>query len=312
MSHTHLITNERNFVARSLAAGWSIRRIANILGRSPSTVSREIARCKDNYDPKVAQLDYEHKRLSCRMERKLESVDNARHVLDRLSWGWSPEQIAGRDKLVNGTSRVSARTIYRAIDDGLLPAHTKYLLTRKGKRKRSDPAAERRGKIPDTLSIDERPAFVATRKRFGHWEGDTVRGAQGSGAIVTLVEMKSRFIAAKLLPDGRAETLADAVKQLAKTIRIKTLTVDNGKEFAHHKAIEEETGVKVYFAHPYSPWERGTNENTNGRLRRWFPKGSDMRKVSEADLIRATERMNSTPRKCLGYRTPSEVYLRHR
>lgn len=104
------------------------------------------------------------------------------------------------------------------------------------------------------------------------------------------------------LPDGRAETLADAVKQLAKTVRIKTLTVDNGKEFAH----------RVYFAHPYSPWDRGTNENTNGRLRRWFLKGSDMRKVSEADLIRATERMNSTPRKCLGYRTPSEVYLRHR
>ena len=155
-----------------------------------------------------------------------------------------------------------------------------------------------------------RPAIVARRTRFGDWEGDTVEGAKGKGAIASLVERKSRYLAAAPLSDKSAATMTSeangALKRVPPALR-KTLTVDNGKEFAGFKAIEAQTGLSVYFADPYSAWQRGSNENTNGLLRQYFPKGSDLSCLSRSELASAVKRLNHRPRKCLGYRTPHEV-----
>lgn len=307
MSYRHLTITERECIIRSIDLGYPISEIARIIGRARSTIYRELKRCGDDpYDPDRAHDDYLDNRTRCRMEHKLASEDMQKYVLDRLEYGWSPEQIEGRDKLEHGTSRVSARTIYRAIADGTLPPTTHEHLTFKGRKRRS-PDAERRGKLKGTRSIDERPAIVATRTEIGHWEGDTIRGEPGSGAILTLVEMKSRYIEARYLPDGKSDTLARVLGSASEDLHIKTLTVDNGKEFARHGEIERATGGKVYFAHPHSPWERASNENANGRLRRWFPKGTDMSKVTDTEVQHAAHRMNFTPRKCLRYRTPFEA-----
>lgn len=306
MSYRHLTIVERDGIIRNIGLGYAISEIARIFGRARSTIYRELKRGGEcPYDPDRAHEDYLDKRTRCRAERKLASEDMQKYVLGHLKYGWSPEQIEGRDRLEHGTPRVSARTIYRAIADGTLPPSTKDHLAFKGRRRRSHDA-ERRGKLKGTRSIDERPAIAASRTETGHWEGDTVRGEPGSGAILTLVEMKSRYIEARYLPDGKSDTLARILGLAAEGLKIKTLTVDNGKEFARHGEIEEAAGGRVYFAHPHSPWERASNENANGRLRRWFPKGTDMSQVTDTEVRHAAHRMNFTPRKCLRYRTPFE------
>ena len=164
--------------------------------------------------------------------------------------------------------------------------------------------------IRDRVSIHERPDIVATRGRIGDWEGDTVMGAQGKGAVVTLVERKSRLLLAGVLPGKAAKPLSykanRLLKRLPKTWR-QTLTLDNGTEFADFKKIEAATGIKVYFADPYASWQRGLNENTNGLLRQYFPKGCDFRAVSDRALAKAVDEINNRPRKCLNFRTPNEV-----
>lgn len=209
--------------------------------------------------------------------------------------------------------RVSAQTIYRWVYRDASQGGTLFTcLCRQHKKcRRQRRYGTGRGLIPGRTSINERPGCVATRHRFGDWEGDTVEGGKGSGNIAAHVERKSRYLIAAKLENKTAKVTAEVVtaayKRIPKAMK-HTLTVDNGKEFARFKEIENGAGLTIYFADPYAAWQRGTNENTNGLLRRYFPKGSDFRKVTEKILASAVKKLNHRPRKCLGYRTPHEVF----
>ena len=164
--------------------------------------------------------------------------------------------------------------------------------------------------IPGRVGIEQRPAVVNARRRFGDWESDTVEGAKGTGVLATHVERKSRYIRLGKLADKKAVTFSASTRSLFRGLPRKlrrTLTADNGKEFADFKTIEHQVGLRVYFANPHAPWERGANENTNGLLRDWWPKGDDLRRVTKAEVARVQRMLNNRPRKCLGYRTPLEV-----
>lgn len=210
--------------------------------------------------------------------------------------------------------RVSIETVYRWVyRDASQGGQLFNCLCRCHKKRRGQHCyGTGRGLILGRISIDERPELVATRERFGDWEGDTVEGAKGSGNITTHVKRKSRYLVAAKLADKSAAVTARAVtaafRRIPKVLR-HTLTLDNGKEFARFKEIENNTGLTVYFADPYSAWQRGANENTNGLLRRYFPKGLDFRNVTEKSLAEAVKKLNHRPRKCLGYRTPHEVFM---
>ena len=208
---------------------------------------------------------------------------------------------------------VSHETIYRWIYLDAKGGGTLYhhLRRRRKKRRRQKRYGSARRFIPGRVSISERPDIVETRERFGDWEGDTIEGKKSTGYMATHVERKSRYLIAAKLLDKKAESLT--IKSIKAFCRIpkkmrKTLTVDNGKEFARFKELEDKTGLTVYFADPYSAWQRGTNENTNGLLRQYFPKGTDFTKVTDKDLAFAVKKLNHRPRKCLHYRSPDEVF----
>ena len=240
------------------------------------------------------------------------------YVLGCLREDWSPATIVGRLKVDFPRSRkmrLSVEVIYQwiyrdAAQGGRLYLH---LLRRHKKRRRQGLYGLGRGRIPGRVSIHDRPESIARRGRFGHWEGDTVEGEKGTGGIATHVERKSRLLIAAKLTDKRAKTFTAATIDAFDPIPdqwCRTLTVDNGSEFAGFKAIEAGVKLDVYFADPYAPWQRGTNENTNGLLRHYFPKGIDWRRVGEKQLAVAVRKLNNRPRKCLNYQTPNEVFLK--
>jgi IS30 family transposase len=242
------------------------------------------------------------------------------YVADLIQQEWSPETIAGRlrqDYPDDPTMRMSPEGIYRwvykdAAAGGSLYTHLPRLHKKRRKQRRYGSG---RGLIPDRVSIDNRPAIVAERCRFGDWEGDTLEGAKGTGALATHVERKSRYLITAKLFDKQASTMANqTIKAFRTTPRHlrKTLTVDNGKEFADFKRIQSKTGLAVYFADPYAAWQRGTNENTNGLLRWYFPKGTNFTAVTEKQIALVANKLTNRPRKCLGYRTPRELYLEAR
>ena len=170
----------------------------------------------------------------------------------------------------------------------------------------------RRGQIPNRISIDERPKIVASKRRFGDWEGDTIIGAHHQGALLSFTERKSKLVRLIKLKDKGAPTVCRTTIKLLATFRgrLHTITVDNGKEFCAHEAMAAALSTKIYFAHPYSSWERGLNENTNGLIRQYFPKKSDFSQITTRDVRRAEARLNNRPRKTLGYRTPKEVFFK--
>jgi len=179
------------------------------------------------------------------------------------------------------------------------------------RRRKRRAGEDRRGQMPDRRRIDERPEVVNARKRIGDWEADTVEGAKGSGFFGTYVERKSRYTVAVKVDDKFAATVTQATLEAIKPLppsRVRTITFDNGKEFAGFKALETDLGIQTYFARPYHSWERGTNENTNGLLRQFSPKGMDFSVVRQSELDKAVESLNKRPRKCLNYRTPTEVF----
>lgn len=209
--------------------------------------------------------------------------------------------------------RASIETIYRWVyRDATEGGQLFRCLCRGHKRRRKQHRyGSGRGLIPGRVSIHERPGLVASRLRFGDWEGDTLEGAKGTGHITTHVERKSRYLIAARLDNKTARATADAVSHIFKRIPRHcrhTLTLDNGKEFSRFGKIEKQTGLSIYFADPYCAWQRGTNENTNGLVRRYFPKGSDFSKISEKVLADIVRKINHRPRKCLGYRSPHEVF----
>jgi IS30 family transposase len=256
--------------------------------------------------------------LFSRYNESLELIETEleRFVRDKLDEQVSPELIAGRlqrDHPNQSAMHISAEAIYqwiyRMAQRGV-DLYQKLYQRRKRRRPRTVGKRTKKGVIVDRVGIEQRPVTVDERKRFGDWESDTIEGAKGTGVIVTHVERKSRLVRLARLDSKHAAPLSQATNRLLgklpKCLR-RTMTADNGTEFADFKTIEQGLGVKVYFANPHSPWERGLNENTNGILRRWLPKGSDFSKVTNKQLAEIQRMMNNRPRKCLNYRTPLEV-----
>jgi transposase, IS30 family len=321
MSYSHLSLNERYVIHHLSLYGLSNREIASRLGRHHSTIDREVVRNGPSYAAGVyvheaAQRRAEERARWPRLSRRRNHRPLHTYVIAGLRKDWSPEQIAGRlrrDHPSDRMMRISHETIYQWVYRDAAEAGTLFECLRRchKKRRKQGRYGTGRGLIRGRVSIAERPAIVARRTRIGDWEGDTVEGARGKGGIATLVERKCRYLVAAPLSNKSASTMAaeasGALKRVPRSFR-HTLTVDNGKEFAAFKAIERQTGACVYFADPYSAWQRGCNENTNGLLRQYFPKGSDLSHLSRTALASAVKRLNHRPRKCLDYRSPHEVF----
>ena len=301
--------------------GWGVRAIARELGRSPSVISTELGREPDgNYAAGPAQAAAATRRdQSGRRARLAPDSPLFTEVAKLLRLQWSPEQIAGRRKrLEEGTEvssglRVSHEAIYQAIYAVPRGELRRELLAclRQGKphRGRRYKDGERRGRICDMTSIRERPAAVEGRLVPGHWEGDLIKGAGNRSSVGTLVERTSRKLVLIKLTDAKAETARDGfVAGLLTVPAPLRLTLTYGKEMARHQELAALTGLRVYFADPHAPWQRGSNENTNGLLRQYLPKGIDLSVFSQAELDAIATRLNSRPRKTLGFATPDEVF----
>ena len=322
MSYTHLTEQERYVISHLTCAGFSLREIGRRINRNHATVSRELKRNDDPvYKNTVYWYYWTHpealkRRHKTRHHRRRSNKRLVNYVQRKLRDDWSPEIIAAKLKIDyphDATMRISHESIYHWIylearGGGTLYQH---LRRKRKKRRRQNRYGSGRRFIPGRVSISQRPAIVETRERFGDWEGDTIEGKKSTGYMATHVERKSRYVMAAKLTRKTAESLTlqsiKAFRRIPKKMR-KTLTVDNGKEFSYFKEIEKKTGLSVYFADPYSAWQRGTNENTNGLLRQYFPKGTDFRTVTKEAVAFAVKKLNHRPRKCLDYRTPHEVF----
>ena len=324
--YTHLSPEERATLSLGLAQGHSLRMIARVLGRAPSTLSRECARNTTRGHPyrvSTAQPQAVARAHQPRRLRKLLDPWLWAQVQTSLKDGCSPEQIAGRLRRAypdDMRKQLSAETIYVGLY--VLPRGTlrsELLAALRQARTVRRPRArgiDRRGPIPNMTSIAERPANVATRIVPGHWEGDLLKGARNKSAIGTLVERTTRLVLLARM-DGTDATSASRgfTKKLrhVPAARRKTLTYDRGKEMAAHEQLAQRLAIQIFFADPHSPWQRGTNENTNGLLRQYLPKGTDLSGYTQRELNAIAHRLNTRPRKCLDFATPLEVYaqLRH-
>lgn len=314
---------EREEISRWIASGSSIRSIAASLGRATSSISREIRQSqvieRKYYRAVFAQQQSNKTRHKLRGNRKLDNNALLRKiVLGYLAKKWSPEQIAKRLIILypdNMDMHISHETIYSylyVLPRGELKRQIVSCLRRQHQnRQRKSRDRQGQGAIQDYLSIEERPAEVADRIIPGHWEGDLLMGSRNASAIGTLVERTTRMTFLVKLDNKYARTVrkafAEEFKQLPKGLK-RTLTYDQGQEMAEHKLFTKESDIAVYFAHPHSPWERGTNENTNALLRQYFPKGTDFAKISKEQLKEAQDELNDRPRKTLGFYTPHEKF----
>ena len=310
---------EREDISRGIAAGRSVRQIALQLGRSPSTVSREVVRHGGLRGYRATEAEFDAwesgrrpKRCLLAMNRRLQSV-----VAGKLSLDWSPEQVSGWLKIQfpdDEGMRVSHETIYRSLFIQARGVLKKELIGHlRSKRvmrhsKKASANGQLRGQIVGAISIRERPAEVEDRALPGHWEGDLMTGSKNSH-IATLVERHSRFTTLVKLPSKDTDSVVSAltrqVRKLPATLR-RSLTWDRGLEMAKHKTFTVATDVKVYFCDPQSPWQRGTNENTNRLLRQYFPKGTDLSRYAQSELDAVALRLNQRPRKTLDFQTPAD------
>lgn len=320
-SRLALTLAEREEISRSVATGQSIRSVATRLGRAPSTISREIMRnggreCYRASQADQAAWDRGHRPKTCRLA---ENRTLAHIVADKLQLLWSPEQIAGwlkRAYPYDEAFQVSHETIYRSLFIQARGALKKELLqhlrrTRVMRRSRHHTQkSDDRRRIRDAVSISERPAMAEDRAVPGHWEGDLLCGTPGS-QIATLVERQTRYVMLVKIPSKETETVIKALIKNARTLPqelYKSLTWDRGTEMTGHKRFTLATDIKVYFCDPHSPWQRGSNENTNGLLRQYFPKGTDISNYSQAQLNAVARKLNERPRKTLNYETPAERF----
>jgi IS30 family transposase len=294
-------------------AGKLQTQIADRLGRSKGTISRELRRnrSRNGYWAVAAQRKAERRRRERPWVAKMERPEVRHYVQQRLRWRWSPDEIAGRSQSDFPHERrrhVSHQTIYTWIRRQQAAGKRWQRYLRRLGRKRVN--SENRGRIRASVSIEGRPAVVDRRSRYGDWEGDTIVGANRRGGAVTLVDRKSGYLLLGKVRDLRAPTVHQAAARKYQAIPAalrKTLTLDNGKEFAEHEQLALEAALKIYFAKPYSAWQRGTNENTNGLIRQFFPKGTDLASIPEHRFTKVQQLLNDRPRKRLGYRTPNEV-----
>lgn len=330
MSHyNHLSIEEREKLYLMRGQGMSLRRIAEVLGRASSTISRELKRnCSKRhpYSPSKAQKYYYRRRTLCGRKHILSAPEKRERVRRLIQEAyWSPEEISNRLRLEGDALRLSCVSIYRAINAGLFDTNKRmagrsrkmrfaYHLRRKGKKKHAKGDANRQGQHYRTASkIADRPAEAANRTEIGHFEADTVIGKRGGECLVSLVDRKSRLTLALKMPDGSAKTTRDAMIELLGRLpsdKLKSITPDRGAEFALYQDVSAAfDNIPFYFADPHSPWQRGTNENTNGLIREYLPKGFDMACVSDEDIAGFITLLNLRPRKCLGWRSPFEVFF---
>jgi transposase, IS30 family len=315
--HFHLTQNQRIELSLLLRLGHSQRQAATSLGVSPSTVSRELSRNRwpnGSYNPAyIRRMVRERRARANGLRCKLFNEPLAHVVEQKLRANWAPEQIAGWLRMTGKAARVCTQTIYdwvyRFRHDLLVHLHC-----RKGKYRRTRANTLRkafRDKQKECRRITARPAHVLKRNRYGHWEGDTVVGTGHTGYIATFVERKSGYLQATKLERATAKNFETAASRsfaaIPTTFR-KTLTLDNGTEMSNYEAIEHSTSLQLFFANPYHSWERGTNENTNGLLRFYFPKQMSFAHLTQEDLDRAVQQINTRPRKRLGYRTPEAMF----
>ena len=287
----------------------SLAEIAEVLGVHKSSVSRELKRNRGKRGYRPQQAD------ELALERRTKAIPRITaklwaEVEDLLRQDWSPEQISGRLQKEQGVA-ISHEWIYQHIlaDKQAGGDLYKHLWCQKKRRKRYG-KYDRRGKLPNCHSIEERPAVVNTKKRLGDWEVDTILGRKHKQAMVTLTERKSRFTFVGKVKRRTAHSVRQQVCQLLLPVKnkVQTLTSDHGKEFADHEQIAQTLNLKFYFAHPYAAWERGANENMNGLLRQYFPKKCDFQSVSNKKIEQAMSRLNFRPRKSLRFKTPFEVF----
>jgi IS30 family transposase len=323
--HNKITALERDQIAWWLACGITIREMARRLGRSPSSISEELKRNKDDgvYGSIKAHQAAQARKRNSHQKYLLPHCPGLRDfVLEKLQLGWSPQQISGRLKkeIKEGVrpkkEYINHESIYQFLYD---PAQQdqklwEYLPRRHRKRRRWLGRRSRSVKIPNRVSIRHRAAEVDHRRDFGHWEGDTIVGDRHKAGIHTEVERVSRLVFAYKVPKIRAKETSVVqlflFSRLPKLAR-KSTTLDNGSEHYLHTRLQEELGMQTYFADPYCSWQRGTNESTNGLIRRYFPKRTDFQLVSQEAVDEVVIRLNSTPRKVLGYQTPSEVFTAH-
>lgn len=312
MTHTHIKKEDWSVIARMLRAGYTGVEIARTLGKDPSAVNRHIRRYggRDQYDVREVRRQKHMMRIAAMESIRVMKGALLRAVIRMLKAHYSPEQIAGTFEFTGET--LAASTIYRYLDERA-PHLKQFLRSSKGKyrRRRGTKAREDVREQAKKRRIDERPAIVEHRSRLGDWEGDTMIGRDKRVRIVTFVDRKSGYLIAYLLPKMRAELLASLAvarfRHVPKKKR-KTLTLDNGVEFSAWENLEEKSGMTVYFAYPYHAWERGTNENTNGLLRQYFPKNLDFNLITSEDLSHAVRILNDRPRKRLGFKSPRQIF----
>ncbi len=301
---------------------YTITDIATSIGRNKATISRELMRnsVDGNYSAVYAQSAYEKRRNSCRPKKKLSDPLIFNTVREKfLDHQWSPEQIAERIKHECASFSISCTTIYRGIYAGLFDTAeerrsdgnrgARRKLRHRGKTRHTKDHKETRGKIVISNDISERPSEANDRSRIGDWEGDTVAGKNSGPCLVTLADRMSRFLLSRKAEKKNSIYIRDTMIQCLQGQPLHSITPDRGKEFARHAEVTAAlNNVPFYFPQPHQPWQRGTNENTNGLLREYFPKGTDLSKYSDEQIQSKVDELNKRPRKCLGYRTPYEVY----
>lgn len=312
MNYVHLTQAERYQIAILKKAGHLQSDIARLMNRSPATISRELRRNRGRrgYRPKQAHEFSQSRLRACENSPRVPATTWAL-VATRLGQTWSPEQISGHLKL-SAETVVSHESIYQHIYADKRAGGTLHRTLRcQRMRKKRYGGRERRGTIPNQVSIEQRPAIVDSLGRFGDWEADTVIGAGHQQALVTINERQSRYSLIAHVPRKTAQAVSEALIALLTPFAkcVHTLTTDNGKEFAQHERIAKKLNADFYFAHPYASWERGANENMNGLIRQFFPKKMRFDNISQRDIKFAMHCLNHRPRKCLGFKTPHEVFM---
>ncbi|WP_031436839.1 IS30 family transposase [Methylobacter tundripaludum] len=307
-NYKQLSPAQRYQIAILNKAGKNQKEMSELLGVSRSTMCRELRRNrgKKGYFPKQAQIKADNRRTQATKALKM-TAEVIVEIEEKIRLDWSPEQISGVLK-----TPISHERIYQHIwaDKSHGGTLYKHLRQSNKKRKKQYGSKDKRGQIRNRISIDERPDIVAQKTRIGDWEIDTVIGKNHQGALVTIVERVSKFTLIKKVASKHAEVVTDATILLLQPYLNKTLTItaDNGKEFAGHEKIKEQLNADVYFAHPYSSWERGLNENTNGLIRQYFTKGSSFENITDDEVEAVMHKLNHRPRKTLNFKTPHELF----
>ena len=310
--YKQLTLEERYLIYGFKQAGLSQKRIAEEVGVHRSTINRELRRNKHKrgYRPSMANRLAMRRRRICRKPRKL-AAETKVLITNLLQKGWSPEQISGRLRSDRSLS-ISYQTIYRYIHENRAKGGSLYKFLRRRKRYRKRYGSQSPyGAKNQRVSIDQRPSIVDKKCRIGDWEIDTIIPAGRNGALISIVDRYSKFTLISKVENRESYPTAKRISRRLRRFKnhVHTITVDNGTEFSCHKIISKELDTQVYFAHPYSAWERGVNENSNGLIRQYYPKKSTFDKIDKQSIKRVMKRLNNRPRKSLGYQTPNEVFL---